>query len=858
MSSSGKPSGEAPLRAQVRRLLDTVLPSAVDFDAFALDYFHDEYRRLSAASDLKERHTLLLALIEPEQILAALRSAYPGRIEKVEKVAESDDSALQQRERELAEKLAQLLRVRDDIRRWTSGADTSRIDAEIHAAEKALRHGPSLRVGEVLGGRYQLSLSLGTGTFAEVFQAKVLDSSDGEVVAIKVLHGQWSKDRTLVRRFESGAKQQQTLDHPHIVRVLSPVSEHQGFYYFAMEYLPGGDLYDAVLRDSDGLRREKWIRAVLDIGAALSSAQERVRTLVHRDVKPHNILLTIDGTAKLCDFDLVVDERAMRSTRTQQGLGTPDFAAPEQLRNAAHVDQRADVYGLARTLMFVLLGRAMFDQEDGLAELLKRLPATRNVQRVLQRATRRDPKARHDSVAAFCADLEAALQVSPEEPSKAAESTLIPTPAATVSEVAEPPRAVAPTPVEAAAGKLEVESTLMSASEPNRPEERESLGRLLWPGADFFETVTVEPSPVVVSKAPLPPVPAPVAGPVSVAPSSRRFVFWLGAIPLLFGLALGGRWLLRTAGTSAVQARSARSPQASLPVADLHRSDRPPDLAAPLSDLGGASDQAASVSPPPPVLPIEGMVYLPSGKFVMGSKTGDADERPEHEAEVASFYLDRTEVTAYAYARCVAAGACAAQDTVEWSGYGKTDKKLWNPVCNLGKVDREKHPMNCVSWDQATAYCTWAGKRLPSETEWEFAARGSAGRKYPWGSAAPGSSLLNACGSECVEYWPKQAALELTRMYTGRDGFRATAPVGSITGDRTPEGILDLGGNVSEWMSNGGSDCYKSSCPARSEKAIRGGSWLAGAAAEVRGAFRKRAVPVSRTAEVGFRCAWTK
>lgn len=867
MSSSGigKPSDDAPLRAQVRRLLEAVLPSAADFDAFASDYFHEQYRRLSAASDLKDRHTLLLALVEPEQILAALRQAYPGRVEKLEKATESEDADLQKRERELAEKLAQLLRVRDEIRRWTSGADTTRIDAEIHAAEKALRHGPSLRVGEVLAGRYQLSLPLGTGTFAEVFQAKVLDGADGEAVAIKVLHGQWSKDRTLVKRFASGARQQQGLQHPNIVRVLSPASEYQGFHYFVMEYLPGGDLYEAVLKDSAGLRREQWIRAVLDIGQALSFAHERVRTLVHRDVKPHNILLTADGIAKLCDFDLVVDERALRMTRTLQGLGTPDFAAPEQQRNAAHVDQRADVYGLARTLMFVLLGRSMFDQDEGPTQLLQRLPASRQLRQVLQRATQRDPSARPSSVAAFCAELEQALPApqaeSPAPPAARTDQPKAHAHAKAKPESAEAQHAAAPLPAQPPAAGPDA-----AKPAPNPAAGIDSRGRALRVGPDIFSAAPA----AVVSSEPRkpPPSPEPAAQPAPSGPAARLLLLWLGAIPVLVAGMLWGLWsVLKSPPIPMSLAPDLSSARSASSVADLRPPERPPDRSAPSPpDLGTVRDLSVSApkpasppspAPPPPAPKIPGMVWLPGGKFVMGSKTGESNEKPEHEVEVAGFYMDRTEVTAEAYALCVVAGGCAGQNTVEDSTYNDADKKRWNPVCNLGKAGRGNHPMNCVSWDQAKAYCAWAGKRLPSETEWEYAARGTAGRKYPWGNAAPGPGRLNACGSECVEYWKKQG-VSLAGMYTGSDGYEATAPVGSIPGDRTPEGILDLGGNVLEWMSNFYTGCYGMSCPTTSERATRGASWAFNYATDGRAADRSRYAPATRISFLGFRCAKTK
>lgn len=894
------PSDAPPLRAQVRRLLVDVLPLAVDFDAFASDYFPKEYPRLSGAADLKERHTLLLALVEPDKLLAALRSAYPDRIDKIEKAAESEEPLLRQRERELTEKLTRLLKLRDEIGEWTTGANTTRLDTEIQIAEKALRHGPSLRVGEVLNRSYQLLLSLGTGTFAEVWQAKALGDINEKAVAIKVLHGQWSKDRTLVTRFATGAKQQKELDHPHIVRVLSLAAEYQGFHYFVMEYLPGGDLYQAVLKDSSGARRNEWIRAVLDIGSALSSAHERFGTLVHRDVKPHNILLDADGQAKLCDFDLVVDQRAVRMTRTSQGLGTPDFAAPEQQRNAAHVDQRADVYGLARTLMFVLLGRSMLDHDEGPTQLLERVPGSPALREVLRRATQRDPNARYKSVAAFCAGVEEALAAPLEA---ALSQPEVAAPAISGPPAASPPRsteelfaneqraapatqppAVVPPP---SAGSSASENSSSGPALDTKPQEpTDSGGRVV--GAEPPSTSPAHP-PVVAGLLPphpatpadgneaqksarIPPAPdKPSPPPITQSPSlvRRRLLPWLAVGALLVPLGFGARTLLQGGGMPPGNKRQPSdlgSIPAPLVAADLREADKAADLSPPSlgrPDLGTGKDLAAVVpepptAPPPPAPKIPGMVWLPGGAFDMGSNTGDADEKPMHKVEVASFYLDRTEVTAEAYARCVSAGNCTKQDTVDWAGITDAERQRWNPTCTYGKAGKEKHPMNCVSWDQAKAYCAWAGKRLPTETEWEYAARGQAGRKYPWGTAAPGPSRLNACGSECVKYWKNFGVTGWTEMYAGSDGHEATAPVGSIAGDRTPEGILDLGGNVSEWMGNFYTDNYKPGGPTKSERAIRGASWAYYFATLARSAYRGGLAPASRNFELGFRCARTK
>ena len=188
--------------------------------------------------------------------------------------------------------------------------------------------------------------------------------------------------------------------------------------------------------------------------------------------------------------------------------------------------------------------------------------------------------------------------------------------------------------------------------------------------------------------------------------------------------------------------------------------------------LGGAPTTSRPQSKPIEVP--KGMVAVPRGEFFMGcnekvDKECDYDEKPGRTVSVKAFFIDRTEVTVEAYAECVKAGECSKSPTHRY--------------CNWGKRGREKHPINCVDWNQASKFCAWKGKRLPTEAEWEKAARGYDGRKYPWGNQRVicDYAVVADCG--------------------GR-----TQLVGSKLTGASPYGAVDMVGNVWEWTDSWGDE----------------------------------------------------
>lgn len=284
-------------------------------------------------------------------------------------------------------------------------ADTGAVDREILALRHRLREGGQLRAGDSLGdGRYLLLRQLGRGGFAFVWDA--VDRRTGERMAIKVLHTSLAADRTRVERFVRGARIMAELNHEAIVRILRPYGEDGGYHYFAMELVELGDLRRAVLEKRFTL--ESLMTVIARVGDALEHAH--AKGLVHRDVKPANILLDGAGAPKLTDFDLVGATDTTGGTRTG-AMGTFLYSAPEVLDRPQEADARADVYSLAMTAIFVLHGAELpLTVVRDARDFIGRLDCSEATKEALARAVSWDREKRFSSPSAFCSALTQSLK----------------------------------------------------------------------------------------------------------------------------------------------------------------------------------------------------------------------------------------------------------------------------------------------------------------------------------------------------------------------------------------------------------------------------------------------------------------
>jgi formylglycine-generating enzyme required for sulfatase activity len=684
-------------------------------------------------------------------------------------------------------------------------------------------------VGITIAEKYRIERLVGEGGFAVVYRAQ--HTIWNQPVAIKFFNGLSAapvdqRDQFKDQFIQEGALLTELSSQTASIVQARDVGTYtspdgQWMPYMVLEWLDGVALDELLEREraaqAPGWPVERVITTLAQVANALDIAHGK--GIAHRDIKPANIFVLGDPyqspTLKVLDFGvakMMTDNTQLKAAMAKTGMNitsfTPQYGAPEQFsRSYGATGPWTDVFALALVALEMMTGKAALDGDD-IVQLAfssgnpHRRPTPRNMGVQVSDAV--------ESV------FEKALAINPHDRyarSREIWSALEQAYGGFYSETGFRPSIVSQ--------ELGAYATQLA---PGGMQGRPSA--VSQPGL----TSTSSPSTVTTGN----PTPA---------PSNKT------------GLVIGG-----VVGVAAVAAA------AFFLLGGKH--DGPDAKTAPVASAGvvatAATSAAAAAAIPAPAAvscPDE-MVQIPAGQFFMGSDLKDAadNEKPSHNVSVNSVCMDLYEVSAKKYKACSDVGKCKRAPTeVEWPKITASERKTYSPLCTAGDPEKTDHPINCVNWDMADAYCKANDKRLPTEAEWEFATRGPDGRVYPWGDDPPTAQHLNACDAQCVA-WGKAHHVDMTALGKEDDGYATTAPVGKFPAGRSRFGPYDVVGNVWEWVADWYGDYHSEAAkdptgPTTGErKVIRGGAWNGGFEAWLHPSFRYAQVPLAQSHGIGFRC----
>lgn len=649
--------------------------------------------------------------------------------------------------------------------------------------------------------KYEIIELIGKGGMASVYRAR--QEKINRLVAIKVLPSVLMHDDTFMSRFLREAKVIAQLEHFHILPVYD-YGEYESMPYIVMRYLDGGSVHDLVKRGP--LPWHDVTRITAQVASALDYAH--ARSVVHRDIKPNNILLDQDGNAYLADFGIAKLGEAGDSLTGSGIIGTPAYMAPEQSTSGVPTPA-IDVYALGVTVFEMITGQVPYHADTPLAQILMHLqqpiPSLQAynpeipdpVDAVIRRALAKTPQERYASAGDFARALGAAASTS---------------------------------------GWSWNEETLAQAVTP--------LARPVAPDAPTYDI-----APGIAHPTP------PAAGVSKKSVRSGRVWMWAigGAVlvggAIIVGLLLADQWLpgngsaVASGSTPTIEPPNSPLPTPTSTPTVTSTSTPPPDTPAPTDVPSPTPEPATSTPADLPATTFKRgveMVLVPAGPFLMGRNAGNPNERPEHEVYLDAYYIDVTEVSNRDYQACV-----EAVDEVRCPSRGDNDLGSPSRFRYYGIEAYNDYPVILVSWEEAKVYCKWRGAHLPTEAQWEKAARWDpdTGDVYlfPWG--------LDVLDSFYLNYNSELGDTARTRNYPG---------------GLSPVGAYEMAGNVAEWVYDWYQDnFYESSLtsnpagPSAGEfRVMRGGSYESRGSA-VTTTFRDLLRPGTKLQTLGFRCAWT-
>jgi formylglycine-generating enzyme required for sulfatase activity/tRNA A-37 threonylcarbamoyl transferase component Bud32 len=665
--------------------------------------------------------------------------------------------------------------------------------------------------GTLIGRDFKVVRPLASGNMGSVYIAEQL--STGKQRAVKVMSPELAANDKARERFVLEARVGAKIESDHVVEVVTAgIDDDTGMPYLVMELLKGEELGDRLKREGK-LPLGEVVEILKQAGHALEAAHKL--GIVHRDIKPENLFLVqarregVPFTVKILDFGIakLVAERTHEGT---QAIGTPLFMAPEQTERGGKVTPAADVWPLGLLAYYMLTGELYWETwRDGITALLREVvlePIAPPSARAKAQGVGELP-AGFDEWFSRCVTRDLAVRFP--EAGAAARAFVA---------MAKSGKGVEPAATAATIPADEVIEAALTGTGKTQGVKQSSAQTNMEASASLIEPAAKPPS---------------------------RAGLAIGAVALI---ALGGGiyfWKAQSGSSSASTVPSAGATTAT--------------ASAPATASASSATTAAASGQCPP-----GMIHIAGGKMIMGSTDDDLkdDVRPAHQVTLAGYCLDRTEVTVEAYEACSKRSDCVrAPTTVKFEGLEERDKKAYSELCNAGRAERAKHPINCIPWNLADAYCKVRGARLPTEAEWEFAARGTGQRTYPWGDDTPGPKRLNACDAQCLA-WGKTNGIKLPPpMFDGDDGFSGTSPVGTFPDGASSAGVLDLAGNVWEWTADwyGAYNNEAQANPKGPDKGerrvVRGGGFNGLRPAWAKPAFRYSADPNEQSHGYGFRCA---
>ncbi len=636
------------------------------------------------------------------------------------------------------------------------------------------------KLGQTIGN-YEVVSPFGEGGMGELFLGR--HRTLAREVIIKTIRTEDFSPRQiehLRQRLEREAYIQSQLDHPNIVRVYDFIATEEATC-MVMEYVPGRDLRKMIARETGAIMPARAIKLFKQILRSIDYAHHFIYSdknghkhqgIIHRDLKPANILITPNDIAKVTDFGIVKLRGVKGGTQMGFNPGTPEYMSPEQARGR-ELDHRSDLYSLGVVFYEMLTGNVPFsDTGEGTSDYEIRRGHIELAPPPLRQF-------KGDISPALEAIVLKSLEKDPDARYQTARDFYIVleeferTGAADFSRVAAPAR-----------------NTLNDDGRGT--------------GVAIVDVTTIGFNEHQTSA---------VSGLTEVSQSVNGRPYSNGAFTAMEkeGLQDYRRSPLPKVDDSDQTKRSLFLGLAALA------------LVASLAGIWTTYQRWKTPAIPPNAnnvsIPL-GMIRIPGGTFKMGFDEGDF-ESPAHDVTVKPFLLDETEVTNEQYQQFV--DVAVAQPPKHWSNGRYPDGEA-------------KLPVVYVSWDDAAAYAKWAGKRLPTEEEWEFAARGTTGRLYPYGNEWK-PSFSNAF----------------------EDGYGQPRPVQSYPDGRSPFSVYDMAGNVLEWTASefklyAGSKLKDGDLPGSGSKVTRGGAFNARAKFQTT-YDRYFYPPTEKTNFIGFRCA---